>query len=214
MIPAYPVYLFDVDGTLLDSAEDITGAVRVVLAEEGVTGLPQAYLRSFIGKHLFELFDEVLPDRSLEEHQEVLARYRAIYKARLHASTHVYPGVPEMLAQLGGRKGTATTKGSETTHEILKQFGLGSYFDHIQGTDGFPAKPEPDVLLRSMAALGAAPSECLMVGDSAADMAAGRRAGVRTCGVRYGYGNQEEMQRFEPDYWIDSPLELLPLVVG
>jgi phosphoglycolate phosphatase-like HAD superfamily hydrolase len=79
----------------------------------------------------------------------------------------------------------------------------------VQGTDGFPCKPEPDVLLRSLEALGARPEECLFVGDSAADMEAGRRAGVRTCGVRYGYGNFEHMARWEPDYWISEPSELL-----
>ena len=114
----------------------------------------------------------------------------------------------EALQSLGGRKGTATTKGTPTTRAILDQFGLLPYFDHVQGTDGFPCKPEPDVILRSLAALGATPGECLFVGDSAADMEAGRRAGVRTCAVRYGYGNFEDMARWDPDYWISDLGEL------
>jgi phosphoglycolate phosphatase-like HAD superfamily hydrolase len=85
---------------------------------------------------------------------------------------------------------------------------LISFFDHVQGTDGFPAKPEPDVLLKSIAALGARPEDCLFVGDSPADMEAGRRAGIRTCAVRWGYGDPEEMARWEPDYWVDHPAEL------
>jgi HAD superfamily hydrolase (TIGR01549 family) len=114
-----------------------------------------------------------------------------------------------MLASLEGRKSTATTKGTPTTRAVLEQFGLLPYFDHVQGTDGFPAKPEPDVILVSLKGLGARVEDCLLVGDSAADMEAGRRAGVRTCAVRYGYGDLKEMQRWEPDYWIDSPVELL-----
>ncbi len=114
-----------------------------------------------------------------------------------------------MLAGLPGRKSTATTKGSPTTKAVLEMFGLIEHFDHVQGTDGFPCKPEPDVLLRSMAAVGAKPEDCLFVGDSAADMEAGHRAGVKTCAVLYGYGNEKDMARWNPDYWITHPAELL-----
>lgn len=208
MIPAFPVYLFDVDGTLLNSAADITGAVREALAHEGVNGLEQAYLESFIGHHLFDLFDEVLPHYTRAQHEQVLAHYRAIYLARQHANTTVYAGVPEMLAALGGRKSTATTKGTDTARNILTQFGLAAHFDHIQGTDGFPSKPAPDVILRSLEYFGVVPGDCLLIGDAAPDIEAGRRAGVRTCAVRWGYGDQEAMARLQPDFWIAHPREL------
>ena len=124
--------------------------------------------------------------------------------------TRVYPGVPEALAALAGRKSTATTKGTPTTRAVLEQFGLIRYFDHVQGTDGFPYKPAPDVILTALAALGARPEDCLMVGDSAADMEAGKRAGVKTCAVRYGYGKPEDLARFAPDFWIDDLRALAP----
>lgn len=209
MIPEFKVYLFDVDGTLLDSASDICGAVRQALEEEGVTGLTDEYLQSFIGFHLFDLFEEVLPNYSRGDHERLLANYRRIYLSRGHSSTRVYAGVPEMLAKLGGRKSTATTKSSETARNILTQFGLAGHFDHVQGTDGFPSKPEPDVIFKSIELLGVKPEECLLIGDSAPDMEAGRRAGVKTCGVRYGYGNLDDMGKHEPDYWISAPLELV-----
>jgi len=88
-------------------------------------------------------------------------------------------------------------------------FGLLPHFDHVQGTDGFPCKPAPDVLLRGMQALGATPEDCLFIGDSAADMEAGRRAGMRTCAVTYGYGKPEDMAQWRPDYWISHPHQLL-----
>ena len=83
-------------------------------------------------------------------------------------------------------KSTATTKGTPTTRAVLEQFGLMQHFDHVQGTDGFPAKPEPGVLLKSVEVFGARPEDCLFVGDSSADMEAGRRAGMRTCAVALG----------------------------
>lgn len=209
MIPRFQLYLFDVDGTLVDSAADICGAVREALAEAGVDQLSDAYLRSFIGHHLFDLFREVLPDSTQEDRERLLARYRSIYLARRHAATRVYPGVEEMLAGLGGLKSTATTKSSETARQVLELFGLARHFDHIQGTDGFPSKPAPDVVLRSLERLGVRPEDCLLVGDAAPDMEAGRRAGVRTCAVTWGYGDLEAMRSHQPDFWIDSPAELL-----
>lgn len=209
-VPIFPVYIFDVDGTLMDSAADICGTLRVVLAAEGYQGdLTDAYLRSFIGRHLIDFFSAV--GFAEEKFDRMVAHYRSVYYQRGHAATTVYPGVPEMLAALRGRKSTATTKGSESVRSILDQFGLLPHFHHVQGTDGFPAKPEPDVILASMAGLGVAREECLFIGDSAQDMEAGRRAGVRTCAVRWGYGDVEAMAKWEPDFWIDAPGELLEL---
>ena len=209
MIPRFPVYLFDIDGTLLDSALDICGAVEHVLATAPVPKHPPfEYLRSFIGLHLIDLFIDVYPESTAAEVDELIQRYRANYLSRGHTQTKVYPGVAEGLAALGGRKATATTKGSPTTRAVLAQFGLLQYFDHVQGTDGFPCKPAPDVVFTALAALGARPEDCLFVGDSPADMEAGRRAGVRTCAVRYGYGKAEELARWSPDYWVSDLREL------
>jgi len=208
LIGPFDVYLFDLDGTLLDSAEDICGAVQLVLSEHVSEPLPFAYLKSFVGFHLDAVFTDILPNSNREQLDELIRRYKATYLAREHTSTRVFPGVAEALENLGGRKATATTKGTPTIRAILHQFGLLPYFDHVQGTDGFPCKPEPDVLLRSIAALGAKPEDCIFIGDSETDMEAGRRAGVKTCAVRYGYGNPEALARWEPDYWVSDLREL------
>jgi len=209
VIPRFPVYLFDIDGTLLDSAADICGAVQFVLASAPEPKqVSLEYLTGFIGLHLIDLFTDVYPTYSPEQVDALIQQYRTNYLSRCHRQTRLYPGVPEALASLGGRKATATTKGSPTTRAVLEQFGLIQYFDHVQGTDGFPHKPAPDVVLTALAALGAKPEDCLFVGDSPADMEAGRRAGVRTCAVRYGYGKLTDLQKWSPDYWISDLREL------
>jgi len=210
MLPTFPVYLFDVDGTLLDSALDICGAIQQVLTPHLPAPLEFAYLRSFIGYHLDVCFQEVLPAFSRDQLNDLIQQYRTVYTGRNHASTKLYPGVKEALAALPGRKSTATTKGTPTTRIVLEMFGLLPHFDHVQGTDGFPSKPAPDVILKSMEALGARQGECLMVGDSAADMEAGRAAGIKTCAVLYGYGKRELLARHQPDFWIDDLRQLVP----
>jgi phosphoglycolate phosphatase len=201
--------LFDLDGTLLDSATDICAAVQQVLSEHVSEPLPFDYLKSFVGFHLDNIFMDVLPGATREQLDDLISRYKTTYLARKHASTRLYPGVVEALGSLGGRKATATTKGTPTTRAVLDQFGLLRYFDHVQGTDGFPCKPAPDVLERSIAALGARPEDCLFIGDSEADMEAGRRAGVRICAVQYGYGKTEALARWNPDYWVSDLRELV-----
>jgi phosphoglycolate phosphatase len=208
-VPRFRAYLFDIDGTLLDSARDICGAIQQTLQPTGCGELAFDYLRGFIGLHLIDCFSDVLPHYTPQQMEELVETYRSIYRARGHTLTTIFPGVGEMLAGLAGRKTTATTKGTTGSRTILEQFGLLAYFDHVQGTDGFPSKPAPDVILHGIAALGVEPADCLMVGDSPADMVAGKRAGVKTCAVRYGYGREEELARLEPDYWISDPRELL-----
>jgi HAD superfamily hydrolase (TIGR01509 family) len=197
---------------LLDSAADICGAVQQVISG---TGIPPArptdfeYLRSFIGLHLHECFSEVFPAFTLEQREQLIADYRGIYLGRGHTQTKLYPGVIEGLASLGGRKSTATTKGTPTTRLVLELFGLLPFFDTVQGTDGFPCKPAPDVILTALATLDARPEDCLMVGDSPADIAAARAAGVKVCVTTYGYGNKKELAEAHPDYWISDLRELL-----
>ncbi len=111
--------------------------------------------------------------------------------------------------KLPGLKSTATTKGSETTRAVLDLFELLPYFDHVQGTDGFPAKPAPHVLLKSIEKFGVSESDCLFVGDSAPDMEAAKRAGIQSCAVTYGYGEREDLARWHPDYWIDDLRQLV-----
>lgn len=214
MIPEFPVYLFDVDGTLVDSAADICGALQTVLSTTSRPDIEHSFLKKYIGYHLNDLFSDLFPEMSSEDKERLLCEYRSVYPARRHSMTHLYPGVLETLSSLPGRKSTATTKGTPTTRIILEQFGLDRYFNHVQGTDGFPCKPNPDVILRSLEVFQVRPQDCLMIGDSAPDMEAGRAAGVRTCGVRYGYGNISEMRNFKPDYWIDDIRELIPLEIA
>ncbi len=115
----------------------------------------------------------------------------------------------EVLAKLPGKKSTATTKGTPSTKAVLERFGLLEYFDHVQGTDGFPAKPHPDVIFKALEGLGAKPKDCLFIGDSPADMEAARRAGVKACAVTYGYGRREDLAVWSPDYWLDNLAELV-----
>jgi HAD superfamily hydrolase (TIGR01509 family) len=208
VIPRYPVYLFDIDGTLLDSAPDICGAQSEVLEAAGRAQVPFAVLRTYVGRELRAVFGDMLPQASEAEIKQLMQDYTLKYRGRKHAGTRLYPGAREALAGLGGRKSTATTKSTEGTRLVLEHFGLLPYFDHVQGSDGLRYKPAPDVVLAAIQGLRAKPEECLMVGDSPADMEAGCLAGVKICAVRYGYGDPGELAKWDPDYWVSDLREL------
>jgi len=210
LIPAFKAYLFDVDGTLVDSAADICGAIQGVLASTPQNKVPFDFLKRYIGRHLIELFQDLFPKYTPEEIDALVVEYRRIYPLRDHAATTAYPGVASALARLGGKKSTATTKGTPTTRIVLERFGLLPYFDHVQGTDGFPAKPNPDVIFKALEALGASPEDCLFVGDSPADMEAASRAGVKSCAVTYGYGERAELAQWQPNFWAADLAQLIP----
>jgi phosphoglycolate phosphatase len=214
LIPQFGVYLFDVDGTLVDSAADICGAIQGVLVGTPQNQVSDQFLRGYIGRHLVDLFRDLFPLYTPEQIDALVEKYRKVYPLRQHASTVCYPRIEEVLAKLPGKKSTATTKGTPTTKIVLEKFGLLPYFDHVQGTDGFPAKPNPDVIFKALEGLKASKDDCLFVGDSAADMEAARRAGVKSCAVTYGYGPREDLARWQPDYWVDDLSELLAQTVG
>ena len=112
MIPRFRYYLFDVDGTLLDSATDITAAAREVIMARGREAPQEEFLRGQIGRHLIGTFRTVFPDYSQEDLDRLIDDYRRVYRARNHRSTSVFPGAREALAALDGKKATATTKAS------------------------------------------------------------------------------------------------------
>ena len=198
-------YFFDIDGTLLDSAPDISGAVCEACGE----AVPASVVQRYIGRPLAEMFAHFYPDAQAEDIEGLCRLYRERYRERAHAATRVFPGVAEMLAALPGRKSTATTKSTVTAAAVLELFGLRDHFDHVQGSDNGRYKPDPAILLEAVEILGVRPGECLMVGDSPPDVEAGRRAGMRTCAVAWGYGDHSELKRLQPDLWIEHPRELL-----
>jgi HAD superfamily hydrolase (TIGR01509 family) len=210
LIPEFSVYIFDLDGTLVDSAEDICGAIQGVLASTDKPDVPFEFLKSYIGRHLLELFEHLFPHYTAERIEALIEEYRRAYPLRKHANTRVFPSAAQVLSRLPGRKSTATTKSTATARVVLELFGLLRFFDHVQGTDGFPAKPHPDVLIRALEGLGAGTDECLFIGDSPADMEAARRAGIKCCAATYGYGKRKELAKWKPDYWIGDLAELLP----
>ena len=143
-----------------------------------------------------------------------LTAYRDTYASQEACLTEPYPGVVLTLQSLSSLTlGVVTTKESGQAQMVLRRLALVSFFQHIQGASpGLRLKPAPDTIIAALAELHCAPPNAMMVGDTPADILAGKAAGTKTCAVTYGFGTREALLQCAPDHVIESFSELGNLV--
>jgi len=209
------LFVFDLDGTLIDSVADIAAAVNETLGrlEPAPAPLSVERVRAHVGNGA-----RLLISRSLSEVggttdvDRALTVFRECYRRRLLDNTRLYPGVAEALERLAGRPlAVLTNKPGDMSRAILEGLGVaGRFFRVIGGGDGAPHKPDPSGLRSLIDEAGVRPAETVMIGDSAVDIETGRRAGTRTVGVRYGFA-PHELDGAAPDLLIDDLRRLADL---
>ncbi|WP_435104973.1 phosphoglycolate phosphatase [Arhodomonas sp. AD133] len=213
--------LFDLDGTLVDSAPDLATAVDRMLIERGHEPVGEAYVRSWIGNGARRLVARALVGRrdietEPEDTEAALARFLALYGERLVARTQVYPGTLdalEALAEAGMPLAVVTNKPEALTWPLLDALGLTHRFGAVVGGDTLAVrKPDPAPLAHAAERLGVALGRCVMVGDSMTDLSAARNAGVPIVCVPYGYRDGDAIFDARPDAVVESLAELPPLL--
>jgi phosphoglycolate phosphatase len=214
----FRLYVFDLDGTLVDSRRDIAGAANTLLGAYGGEPIPEERIGRMVGEGAAMLVARAFAAAGITPPADALERYLSIYSGHLLDHTRVYPGVPAMLAALGERAtlGVLTNKPQASTRRILDGLDLSRYFsdDAIVGGDGaHPRKPDPRGLRYLASAAAISLEDTLLVGDSVIDCRTARAAPVTMCLARYGFGCDgfplEELSG--ADRVIDSPLQLLRL---
>lgn len=184
--------LFDLDGTLIDSREDIALAVNLTRQDFGLPPISVGSVISCVGEGVRILIQRAIPERP-DLWEEMLARQRTHYRDHLLDRTALYPGVQEALAALSGagwKLAVVTNKPGAVTRPILEGLGILGYFGAVVGGGDCEAlKPDPAPLRLAAERMGAALSpQDWMVGDHFTDLEAGARAGLRRCFCRYGFG--------------------------
>jgi phosphoglycolate phosphatase len=208
--------IFDFDGTISDSREDIASAQLWVLQQLGVNGVRKEALFPHIGKSLQETFRVLLPEERHGDIPNAVRLYSEYYPSRALLTTRPFPGVPETLEALAGagvRLAVASTKRSSGVLRATEHFGITRHFVQLQGSDDVPFKPDPAIIHRILRDQGWDPADTLMVGDTAHDIEAGRRASVATCGVTYGASSEAAIRACNPDFVVRRFAELLPLLL-
>ena len=185
--------LFDLDGTLIDSAADLCAALNKMLAAFGRAPLPLPDVIGMIGNGVPTLVKRGLAARPGDpvDHDDAMAKFNAAYDAAPTALTRVYPGVTETLGRLkaaGIAMGVCTNKHEDSARHILAELGLAPYFAHLIAGDSLPfRKPDPRVLTETLKRLGLSVADAWMIGDSEVDAATAAAAGMDFILLTYGY---------------------------
>ena len=187
------LFVFDLDGTLINSRRDIAEAANELLVSYGAAAIAEDDIGRMVGDGAATLVIRALQAAGIERPPDALERFLAIYDQRLLNHTRPYEGVPEVLETLGRDAALAvlTNKPIAATRRILDGLALSRYFvpTAVIGGDGpFPRKPDPSALLHLAAQAAADPLDTIMVGDSAIDWRTAQAAGTRVCLARYGFG--------------------------
>jgi phosphoglycolate phosphatase len=204
-------FLFDLDGTLVDSVADLTTAVNLLRGELGLPELDCATVRDYVGDGATLLVRRALPVGAFGE--EPVRRFLALYRGHLLDATRPYPGILPFLERHAGRPmAVVTNKPLELARELLEGLGLGHFFPVVIGGDSAAEKkPSPAPLLMALEGLGAHPQNAVMIGDHHTDLRAGAAAGVRTCFCAWGLGQSGGLPS---DYYAAIPADLPCLFPG
>lgn len=202
--------VFDLDGTLVDSKQDLAASINAMRTEMGLSPLALELISTYVGNGVMLLVRRSLGNQATPENVEKgLAFFLGYYRRHMLDHTAPYPGVAEALEKLRGHKmAVLTNKPVNFSREMIERLGFGPHFERVYGGNSFPQKkPDPMGLNQLMEDFQVSGEETLMIGDSDTDVLTGRNAGVLTCGVTYGFG-AHTLEKVSPDVTLDDIREL------
>jgi phosphoglycolate phosphatase len=215
-----PTIVFDLDGTLVDTAADLVATLNVILEREGLAAVPYADARSMVGHGARVLIERGLAANRVSRETQIVDRmfddYIAHYSAHIADASRPFPGVPEALdhfAAEGWRLAVCTNKLEGLSVQLLDALGLSARFDAICGADTFHVrKPDPIALVETIRRVGGDPSDAIMVGDSKTDIDTALAASIPVVAVDFGY-TPVPVSELGPDIII-SHFDALPMAVS
>jgi len=212
MIPIQ-LFVFDFDGTLVDTRHDIAFSVNLALEEMGLARLPEGTIFGYVGKGVANLMTQALKNTEGADVNRAVQLFMKHYGEHLMDRTDFFPHCREILQHYAHKKmAVVSNKPARFIEQILEALDSRHYFSHIIGGDSFDnKKPDPMGLRHVMEKAGVGANDVLMVGDSQVDVDTARAAGVKVCGVTYGHATREEMEALNPDWLLDDLLELKEL---
>ena len=216
--PELRTAIIDLDGTLVDTLGDFHAALNIMLADLGQPQVTHDVVAGFIGKGSEHLIRQTLAHvgARADLYDAAWDRYQDAYRGLNGRHSALYPGAAEGVQALraaGWRLACLTNKPGEFARELLAAKGIGQHFEVVFGGDAFERKkPDPLPVLRTCEALGTAPAQTLVVGDSRNDAAAGQAAGCPVVLVTYGYNHGEPIRDVPAQAYVDSLVQMAELL--
>ena len=202
--------IFDLDGTLLDTLDDLSAAVNYAMSQRGFPQHTREEYRMMVGHGARNLMSRALPPEHAHDEamiEAALADFKAYYNTHIDVFTKPFPGIPELMAELHRNDimlAVASNKFQEGTEHLIKEFFPEIPFVAILGNrPGYPLKPDPEVVGEVLRKTGLSEEDAVMVGDSDTDMETASNGGIRGIAVNWGYRNMRE--------WANRPTALQPV---
>ena len=211
----YNTYIFDLDGTILDTLLDLANAVNFAMRSKGFPERTTDEVRSFIGNGIKVLIRRAVPENTGEDdYAEALEIFTKYYLEHIADYTKPYDGIIDIINELK-KKGCKTAVVSNKAHfaaqAVVKDF-FGDIFDAVVGKmDEFPSKPEPDSLLYTIKSLEADKEKCIYIGDSDVDVLTAHNAGLPCIGVTWGNRDEDVLRRSGAEYIAHKPEDILKI---
>lgn len=212
------IVIFDLDGTLLHTINDLAAAANAALVANGFPKRTLAECQSFVGNGISKLLERALPqgEKTPQNTEKLRPVFFAYYDAHLTDFTRPYAGVNELLKNLtarGIKLAVASNKYQRATEKLVTHFFADTPFVSVLGQrENIPTKPNAYVVREILSCAHETAQTCLYVGDSEVDMQTAQNAGVPVCAVTWGFRTKEVLAAYHPDFYADTPAEILSLI--
>jgi phosphoglycolate phosphatase len=206
--------IFDLDGTLAETRQDLANAVNYALHKLEKVTLDVPTIASYVGNGVGKLLERSLGEGfTPQEYEKAWQYFHEHYSLHLVDNTYLYPGIKEILEHFSAKKmAVLSNKSHPYTVTMVERLGISPYFKLVMGSqDGFERKPSPKMVLHILEQLIAAPETTVIIGDTSNDIEAGKAAGIHTCAVTFGYRLIDEITPFRPEFMVNSAAELKTL---
>lgn len=209
----YKAVIFDLDGTLLNTLDDLADSANYVLEKLGCPTHPVESYKYFVGNGIPKLIERCLPPDKQELKNKALELFSAYYSKHSEDKTAPYSQIPQLLDELrerGYKLGIITNKANNISQQVVSHFFGENTFDCVQGLEeGLKAKPDSAGALKVAQTLSVSPENVLYIGDSGVDMQTAVNAGFTPCGVLWGFRKRDELLENGAKIIVESPLQIL-----
>lgn len=210
--------IFDLDGTLLDTKEDLIESINYTLKKFGYQQEEPSVYLDLVGKGIKAVIEHALPEpvRTKEEIARLKSQFECYYSAHMMRLTKPYPGVIELLTELRHRGvvlAVVSNKAQEEARELIRHYFKSGTFDVVLGQrEGEPMKPNPAIVNEILGTTGMDEKDALYVGDSTVDIETAHKAGIISVAVTWGFFTRQELKKYGADYVVDNPADVLKLI--
>ncbi|WDF68325.1 HAD family hydrolase [Sphingobacterium oryzagri] len=212
------LFIFDLDGTLIDTLRDLANCCNHVLTANGFPAHEEIAYKYFVGNGIRTLVERALPETARDEHtiEKVKADFVAYYTLHAQDDTKPYAGITSLLHSLqqqGNLISVASNKYHDATVALVAHYFPTVAFNLVLGhRDGRPAKPDPDIVYDTLETLQITKENCYYIGDSSVDMLTATHAGVTAVGVTWGFRTEDELRQHGAKFIIHEPASLLHII--